>query len=1030
VPLARPFAAAALLAAAALASGHAHAQVAVERRDGAALRVSPGQSATAVFRVSNAGVKGVVVQPRAALPRGWAPVAPEGDVELAPGARAVRLVGFAVPRDARAGSYFVKLSVRSPADRPPGSDSVRVVVAERHALAVRVAEAPRFAVAGEPYVARFAIENRGNAPEAVALRLASSHGVEARIDSARVTLAPGEARTVSVRVSTPRASSASLPHRLEVRARSTGDSAATASAASVVDIVGRGGSGAARARFPVEVRIRSGAGGSPVPAVSGSGTLVRGGTSRVDFLFRPADAQGSLLGDPAEYRLRFTARGVDVRLGDGVYALSPLTQPGRFGAGAGGTVAKGRVEAGGFVVRDRSVPGEERGGHARLGMGGIGSLGAHYLSRTGRDAGTLASARLQLAPLRQLALDAELGSGSGPAGSGAAHSVLLTGSAARATLFIRHMMAGVAYPAPFAGERMDEAGLTLRPAGALHLTGTAVRFRDDTPLSAFAGASSRDLLAGSIGYGSLLAAEYRQERRGDDELTETVALRGTYRAGPLWFSPRAEVGTVEGPLATAPFRRLAAHGGVNFRRQSLSGWVEHSTRDALFPDRAALLASLFATLRPTTATRIQATLQASRGGGPWRTGNAELGVWQDLPRGHRVVARARWAGAGADGGPRLLLDYVIPVGVPVARGGETGRVAGRIFDAESGRGVTGVPVRLGRQVVLTDQRGAWSFDGIAPGTHPLEIDRLAAGLERVPLRPVPAEVQVRGGRTARVDVSLVHATRLRGTIRVFDFVEGAAPGSGPPPTVESGGLRDAVVVLASADETHRRVTDAAGRFEVADLRPGRWTLAVERAELPAHHRLERDSLVLDVAGGAAPEVTLRVLPRFRPVRIIAGGEVRAGAAPVAATPPVTAPRVAPAPVAAAPRTPERPAVPAPPATPPVASATPARAAALAPRPAPPAATRTPAPRAEVGSSGFSDWPHTTYTVQPGDRSLVDIAFLTYRDGAFWPRLWLANRHILSSRDRIVPGQVLIVPAPGPLTREEIAVRRQYQARMR
>jgi nucleoid-associated protein YgaU len=69
-------------------------------------------------------------------------------------------------------------------------------------------------------------------------------------------------------------------------------------------------------------------------------------------------------------------------------------------------------------------------------------------------------------------------------------------------------------------------------------------------------------------------------------------------------------------------------------------------------------------------------------------------------------------------------------------------------------------------------------------------------------------------------------------------------------------------------------------------------------------------------------------------------------------------------------------------------------------------------------------------VQPGDRSLVDIAYLTYRDGAFWPRLWLANRHILASPNRLVPGQVLIVPAPGPLTPAEIAARRQLQARKR
>ncbi|MBD0320765.1 MAG: hypothetical protein ICV87_10555, partial [Gemmatimonadetes bacterium] len=342
--MARPLAAAVLLAAAALVlAAPARAQrVTVERRDDAALRVDPGASATAVFRLANAGGAPVVVHPIAVLPRGWTAVAPEGAAELGAAARTVRLVGFAVPRDARAGSYFVRLRAGGAAD------SVRVTVAGRRALAVRVAGAPRFAVAGDAYAARFVVENRGNAAEAVALRLASSHGVEARLDSLRLLLAPGESREVAVRVSTPRRTTSTIPHRVEVRARSAADSTVAASASTSVSIVARGGSGAPRPRLPVEVRLRN---GTALPAVSGSGALVGGGVSRVDFLFRPADGAGSLRGDPSEYRVQLTGRAVDVKLGDQVYALSPLTQPGRYGFGAGATVAAGPLSAGGFALR-------------------------------------------------------------------------------------------------------------------------------------------------------------------------------------------------------------------------------------------------------------------------------------------------------------------------------------------------------------------------------------------------------------------------------------------------------------------------------------------------------------------------------------------------------------------------------------------------------------------------------------------------------------------------------------------------------
>ena len=1043
----------------------ATAQVSVARRDTAALRVRPGESATAVFRVTNAGAA-VVVHPAAAFPRGWTPVAPEGAAELDPGARSIRLVGFAVPRDARAGSYFVRLGLRG----LPARDSVRVVVAERRALAMRVDGAPRFAVAGEPYTLRFMLENRGNAAERVALRISGSPG--ASLPAAEAQLAAGETREIPVRVTTGRG--ATLRHEVEVRAHSRADSAVRAAARAGVDVVVRGGSGAARGRLPVEVRVRNGV----LPAVSGSGSLARGGASRVDFLFRPADAPGALRGQQDEYRVRVAGRGMELLLGDQVYALSPLTQPGRYGFGAGGSVAAGPLSAGGYVARDRrsATGAEERGGQVALALGGAGSVGAQYLSGTD---GTAASARARLAPSRLLAVDAEAGRGHGPRGAGSAESLTVHGGAARASWFARHLRADSAYPATFAGERVDEASVSLRPAGGLLVSGTAVRQR---------GGTARDLLLGSVGYAGM-AAEYRGER-GEGWSSRSVAVRGRYRAGPVWISPLAEVGTRDDSAASAPFHRVSAYGGVDVGRQSLSASFEHSSgrsADPLAP-QDAFQAALHAALYPAPGTRVDASLQGSRGAGPgeWRSASAEAGVSQRLPRGHRLLARVRWmlAGPGSAGAPGVLLEYVIPIGVPVARGGEGGRVSGRVFDAESGRGVAGVPVRLGTQVALTDHAGTWRFANVRPGAHPLEVDRLGAGLERVPVRPIPASVEVRDGRAVRVDVGLVRSARVWGAVRVFDFAEASAAGSGPPPTVESGGLRDALLVLSAGDEAHRRSTDAAGRFEMADLRPGRWTLRVEHADLPAHHRLERDSAVLEVSAGSSHEVLLRVLPRFRPVRIIAGGEVRAAdaaAAPPRPAPAAAPPRVAalPVPAPAAPRVAQP--VPPPstmrPAPSAVASSAPAAVPPAAPRPAPPASTPRPAPqalaarttppagharavppaaaprtaasgglvrtapprpaaprpslapaaRAEVGASGFTDWPHTTYTVQHGDRSLTDIAYLTYRDGTLWPRLFLANRHILVTPSRLVPGQVLVIPPPGPLTPAELAAMRQYRA---
>lgn len=1023
----------------------------VQRRDDVVLRVRPGASGTAVFRVSNPGAAPVTFHPAASLPAGWAAVAAEGAAQLAPGAGGIHFVGFAVPRDARAGAYTVRLA----APGQPG-DSVRVIVAVRRELTLRTREAPRFVTGGDPYVARFALENRGNGEERITLRVVSSGGLAAALDSARVVLAAGEVLDVPVRVATARGAGGVVGHLVELHARAAGDSTVAARASSRVEVVPRGAGASGRGRLPVEVRLRNGAGGTPLAAVSGAGTLVRGGSSLVEFLARPADAPGSFLGEPDEYRARFVGRGVDLRAGDHVYSLSPLTQPGRYGFGAGGSVEAGPVTAGGFVVRDRrsALPLEERGGAVALG-GRRGSVGAQYLSRTGTDAGTLGSARVRISPFRQWSIDAEYGSGAGVLGRGAASSAVVQAITGRASLFARHLHADSSYPAYFAGERVDEAVLQLRPWRSLLLSGSGLRRRDAAP-GPFGGGPSRDLLVGSIGWGNALTAEYRSEERIGLDRTESVALRGMYRVGPAWFSPRAELGRSESLVAPLhlPYHRVSAYGGFDFRRQSVSGWVEHSNRrpyaTALFDDGGVLLATLNASLHPTRGTRLQATLQGTRSddSGEWRYATGEVGVWQQLVRGHRVVARARWgvAGPGAGDAPRFLIDYVIPIGVPTPRGGEDGRVAGRIYDAETARGIAGIPVRIGRQVVITSRSGGWSVAGLAPGPHPLEIDRLTSGIDRVPAGPLPSVVEVRGGRSTRLDVGLVRSARVRGSVRVFAFAEGAAGGAAPP-LVESGGLRDATIVLTSGTETHRRATDAAGRFELPDLRPGRWTLRVEIAELPPHTRLERDSVDVQLAAGAATEVTLRLLPRFRPVQIIAGGEVRAGApglnpAPIAA--------VAPAPAQPRPAPPAQPRVVAPAPQPPVQPrpapplAMQPRAAPL-PRPTAPAAPRTglvrvprrPGPTlprvARTPPSQVDeliDGVRSSYLVQPGDRSLTDVAWLVYRDGTLWPKLWMANRHLLRSPDRLPPGVVLRIPRYGPLTATERAVRREYEARRR
>lgn len=882
--------------------------LAVERLGAPRVEAGPGSTATLLFRLTNHSAAGELVDAEVLLPRGWRLVMPEEPKELGPGEQEIRLVGLSIPAGAPAGTYTTHYAVHGRARGLHARDSVQVVVGERRELEVSLEGPPRFVVAGDTYELRFLLRNPGNVAEEVHLQLSGSDDLHPQADSARVSLAPGEARLVPVRVATKRDLATVLRHRVEVRAVATDDPSVSALARSDVEILPRASEAPTFHVVPVKVRLRASeaAVAGVVPEVSGSGTLLRGGATRIDFLFRGREARPTPYGESDEYRLGLHGRHFDFRLGDHVYSLSALTEPGRYGFGTGGRATFGPAGVGGHVVRDRrGGTGEQRAAFFRLHLGEAAHLGVHYLGRPGRDHTHVTTGRAFLVPVRGTTVDAEYGWT--PGGRSRARAAHVEGSYPRISYTLRHVRGGEEYPGRYGGTSADEAYVGLRPFGRLRLDGSLHRYEHRPPPAdtAPAGTTESRSLRVRLGYGGLLSAEYAMDGRAADRPSgsydresRSVRVTGSYAAGGAWLSPVVEAGrTWDRPgEGVRPFRRFALHGGVGGARGSLSGSLERRSGRTVHPgaDGEATSVSLHASARLTASTRLRLSLSGHDdldGGFPGRRG-ADVTLEQELPFGHRVFARARSSGADgpmAAGGPSFVLDYVAPLGVPVSRLGDRGRVAGRVFEAETGAGIARVPVRLGDRTVVTDDRGVWAFSGVPPGVHPLDVDRLSAGLDRVPGRALPLAVTVRGGRTERVEVGMERGARVSGSVLLLASASGAPPEGG---AAGSSGMRDVVVRLSRAGETVRRVTDASGGFAFADVLPGRWTLALEDPALPAHHHLERDSLVLDLRAGEAAAAEMRVVPRHRPLVMVAGGEVVPGAGrPRAAPPPAAPPRV-------------------------------------------------------------------------------------------------------------------------------------------
>ena len=833
----------------------AEAQLArVERRGAPEVAATPGEPLTLPFRVTNVSGAPAAISGEATLPAGWRMAGGGVPRELAPGEAELRLVGVGVPAAAAAGRHVVRYRAGG------GSDSAVVVVPERRGIEVEPVGTGGMAVAGTSYAVRFRIVNRGNVAERLALRAEGDQGIRPAVDSSTLLLPPAGEAVVVVRGETDARAAASLRHQVTLHAAGT-DTAAHATARTLVSVVPRGGARVRRPRLPAVVRVRAADSLSAASlSFAARGPLDAAGRLRLDVEARTADPAGTPFARQDEYRLRLDGPGFGVQLGDGVYRLSRLTEPGRYGFGGGASLSRGGVSVGGMMAGDRRGQGRGgvAGGFARLGTERL-RIGAAFAAPDSAPARWTVEAAAE--PHRLLRVEAEAAPAAGD--SVLPRAVHLRGSSRVLSYEVLHLRGGPAYRG-LGSTDQDFASVTVRPFGALSLNASARR-GGDVVLAADSVIFLRSFRRAGLSWGSLLLVEAR-ETAGD------TAARGDFRSvyGRLgvrvlrngWLYPGFEAGhVVAAPgAAPAPYRIYSLQSTLSAGGASL--WANLQLREgasAYVPGDREVSGAFSAHLPVLPRTVLRLSGQGRRIGGGALEGSLDVALERVLPADHRVSVRGL-AVAQPLGGwrPRMYLEYGVPLGIPLPARGEE-RVVARVFDAVTGRGMPDVLVRVGDRVAVTDRRGVAAFAGLPDGTHPLRVEA-GAGPEMVSDRPLPVPVTVGGGGTTRVDVGLQPAARLTGTVERTAADSTTAPMAGV--TVE----------ITGPGGEHRAVTDAEGRFQIGAVRPGWWRVRVDRSSLPRHHELVEEQHVL-LQPARAGEAWLRVIEKERPIQMIQGGEL-------------------------------------------------------------------------------------------------------------------------------------------------------------
>jgi hypothetical protein len=890
----RDFTVCLLLLAAAAAEGGAQETTLLRPGSGGRVETMPGRIVTVSFLVGNRSDGERRYLPSFTLPDGWRLLTPPGEVILPAGGDTVRLFTFTVPSRQRAGEHRVQLSLRDPLHlRDSASSFVTLLVRGVRRLDVQVLEGPRIARTGEPFAVRFLVTNGGNSPERVMLTPQGSNNARATVDSAVLYLPAGVVHEAVVTTATDPHEPPSPSLIVTLAASLSGDTA-DAAAAHAVELV------PLPAAFrdpwlamPLAVTAR-GTGGDDTwrgqIELAGEGYLDEDQAHRLALLLRGPDNQTiSSLGLRDEYVVRYVGpEGVAVA-GDASYALTPLTEYGRYAAGAGGSGRAGDFTITGFANTARFLVPRENELGLSFGVSPIPRVHAslQYLGKQGNGQTDIVSLRGVARLVDEAEVDAEYGSGWYEERRDDGYWLRVSGAAPSVTYDLRHVYGGPNFNGYYRDGRYTMASVSWLPYGLWRVEGQFRQSdrnlgRDTLQLYA----PRTRLMQAGAGFGGWVYAGFRREEFDDmrpspqfSRTEHTLQLRTGYSTPEAGLMATVEIGQAEDRILgrSSPFRRINVYADVRPTPAVTYGFTVESSREQnLFgnerPERVGAGARLSAL--PFPGTRLQFDGSYSRTLLPsveQSTLFLDAALEQQLPWGHIAAVRYRrseFAAAPTVVDNAWRFDYTVPLSIPFARRNGTGELTGRIVDAETGMPMAGMIVRAGGTLAVSEEDGTFAFPPLTPARHYLQLDPMSAGAGRVTVNPLEEGVYVGHGSTVDVLVPVTRAAVVTGAVLRRALRDSALADGLRGEAMKLGGIADVVVEASDGADVHRRRTDSRGTFRFERLRPGNWAFRVVSGSVPAGDRIEPDSVMLPLAPGATAELSFTVTEPVRTIRVV------------------------------------------------------------------------------------------------------------------------------------------------------------------
>ncbi|MFO7962984.1 MAG: carboxypeptidase-like regulatory domain-containing protein [Desulfobacterales bacterium] len=854
------------------------------------------------------------------LPKNWKLVTPSFPFHLAPNETNIRPVCFFIPETAVAGTYEIICRVHSIV-YPAISDSVRLNVVVRSVSKLRAAlhTVPETVIAGRGYEAVFSVTNAGNTEMSVLFDVRSGQNIPHTIEPEAATLAPGRSRAVTVSVETDEKLRRRLRHHLVLRARSE-DGQTTGHAGCAVDVIPRiTGKADPFHRIPSELTFkwlgksneaeRAGVQGE----FFGRGMLSEDGEEEIAFLFRGPDTLdiSSVFGRRDRYWAEYRGRYAEVSLGDHHVSLSPLIEEHFAGRGFEFGLNSSDFGLRGYHMNTRWLAAEEKetAVHLDYRLSGRHRLGINLCRHeSGCKAAHMASLQGKTAPFETANIEFEAAYGKEGDRHGNAYRFHAYGFPCRqGACRVEYMYAAPDFPGYYRNMELFSADLFFPVKD--HLTMSAAVRQEKNNLEPDSIESAALNRYGRLGLdyrfagGTRILLESRYRTRKDrsdtpsfDELDLTHMLRLAKGFEDVFVNLSAELGSAKDRLKNRTCTTREYEGSCFLmpgHRYSFGAYIRYSTCRGL-EAACTLRTCLSGTFRIGRKAGVNLRLESFRR----FESDAGDGRSLDLVFNYPISKKVHIASFGRhtvygrhtekEDETAVLVQFTMALGLPAGRKKSVGRIEGYVRDRETCRPVSNAVLRLNGATAVTDGDGRFLFPALKPGTYYLDVDDASIGLDRIPVQKTPRKITIEGGETTSIQVGITRSARLAGRINVFAVTGahelktdgGTHPREKEPAgeadkagIVSIGGLADAAVHLTNKGEALHVLTDTNGRFRFEDIRPGRWTLAVDADTLPPYHYFENDRYAIDLEPGDNEEVMIRALPKRRTLTIIEHGGI-------------------------------------------------------------------------------------------------------------------------------------------------------------